>query len=63
MNRVGVLRRDTRVDQRIKTSEGAKATAFHAPEGGGTAHRCENRERRVDSHVADCKGVDRGLGV
>lgn len=62
MNGMGVLRQATRADQRVETSEADLATAFHAPEGGGTAQRCENRDRSVDSHVAGCQGVTLGLG-
>lgn len=62
MNRMGVLRRDTRVDQRIKTGEADLATAFHAPKGGSTAQRCEDRGERIAGlHIAGCKGVTRCL--
>ena len=62
MNGMRVLRQATRADQRIETSKANLATAFHAPEGGGTAQRCENRDRSVDSHDAECQGATLGLG-
>ncbi len=62
MNGVRVLRQAARVDQRVETSKADLSTAFHAPKGGGTAQRCENRDRSVDSHVAGCQGVTLGLG-
>lgn len=61
MDRVSMRRHRARVDQRIKTGHANTAAAFHAPKGGGAAHRGENRQRSVDSHIVKGERVTLGL--